>query len=64
VGGAQGGVLAALELTCSPRWTIPCRYVRKGLRALVAVGSWQKGGGWRGALQLNWTVLGLDPATR
>ena len=37
-------------------------YVRRGLRALIAVGSWQKSP-WRGAIALNWTELGLDPAS-
>jgi hypothetical protein len=36
--------------------------VRRGLRALIAVGSWQRSP-WRGAIALNWTELGLDPAS-
>ena len=36
--------------------------MRRGLRALIAVGSWQRSP-WRGAIALNWTELGLDPAS-
>ena len=46
--------------TAEPR-VVATVYLRMGLRALIAVGSWLRRE-WRGDLHLNWTRLGMEPA--